>query len=978
LDIAELKRRYCDMRQSQEEAQARHLEDSRERMSPLDRQRFGLQRIELFGFLDSMTEIFGEELPFFIPTAVNLEEGTRIPTVKWGSLHQNNLHGKEETDYLYKLEQAVCGDGGCIQVRLGGCSHNLCVLDVDTDNLVQPLLQANPILHNTLQTFGSKGRSFWFYAEGDYPRKKKRIIRDGTVGRDDPCPCGSGKKFKECCEQVIEFLTDKNLCTIYGTHYKTGQQYQVVNQVMPIRFNLDDLQMPDDCAWEVKPVNNGGWRKTFTGGFHANGGSSTTGKINWSSYDAAREAEPEIVELLVEEYFDANRLEKPDGTVSWSCGNICGDPSQKGKGSFQIDSLGRCTEWADESHCTIMQAITSADRSERYSYRDAFTYLAEQGFNFFMAAPPVPTVVFPDLDKRPQAICYDQDFICDGKNKPAGVYLHSIGEGKKDEPDYPIDIRISSPIKAAAITRTKEKEEFSLLLDFVPKGETEWRKILLSRASLMATKSDEARTQLASAGVVFLSDDWRALHSYLERLDPATRLTQVKMTGWVNKDYQTFILPHMTLGKTTETYFDPGMESVEYGVNGTLQEWKDKVALLAVGNDWLLFGLSVALLGPLLEPLNLMGTGYHLHGDSSMGKTTVLLIGASMWGSPLYLKNWRTTSNGLEITCANRSGTLLVLDEADQATAETIFASLYMIANGRGKGRMQKDITERPSFNWRVCALSSGERTLEAQITENGRTKYKVGQEMRMVPFDPTKGKYGVFDNLHGNSNGAEFSQHLAYETSKFYGNAGVQFIERLIAEGTAGLLPRLKGEQNALEKGLNPSPQESRVARNLAAAALAGELAIEYGIFPFKEGTIRTAVRGIFEGWLPPRVAGAPKNQEHNNIITAIRDFIDKNGQARFAPISAPAQGVKGLIRPRLVLEQAGYLDERDGKPIYLFTPIGLKTAVEKVCDVRRAAKALYDQEALSDTGGEGEIAKLRKIDGKPMKLYHVAYEAL
>jgi uncharacterized protein YecA (UPF0149 family) len=24
-------------------------------------------------------------------------------------------------------------------------------------------------------------------------------LRNGKVGRNDPCPCGSGKKFKRCC-----------------------------------------------------------------------------------------------------------------------------------------------------------------------------------------------------------------------------------------------------------------------------------------------------------------------------------------------------------------------------------------------------------------------------------------------------------------------------------------------------------------------------------------------------------------------------------------------------------------------------------------------------------------------------------------------------------------------------------------------------------------------------------------------------------
>ncbi|EKE21698.1 MAG: hypothetical protein ACD_7C00153G0001, partial [uncultured bacterium] len=34
---------------------------------------------------------------------------------------------------------------------------------------------------------------------GDEAPKQKPIINTNTVGRNDPCPCGSGKKFKKCC-----------------------------------------------------------------------------------------------------------------------------------------------------------------------------------------------------------------------------------------------------------------------------------------------------------------------------------------------------------------------------------------------------------------------------------------------------------------------------------------------------------------------------------------------------------------------------------------------------------------------------------------------------------------------------------------------------------------------------------------------------------------------------------------------------------
>lgn len=38
----------------------------------------------------------------------------------------------------------------------------------------------------------SGAEKLWFYIDGEYPKTVK-------LGRNDPCHCGSGKKFKKCC-----------------------------------------------------------------------------------------------------------------------------------------------------------------------------------------------------------------------------------------------------------------------------------------------------------------------------------------------------------------------------------------------------------------------------------------------------------------------------------------------------------------------------------------------------------------------------------------------------------------------------------------------------------------------------------------------------------------------------------------------------------------------------------------------------------
>jgi len=39
----------------------------------------------------------------------------------------------------------------------------------------------------------------WYYVDGDTPKPQTQRHTGPKVGRNDPCPCGSGKKYKKCC-----------------------------------------------------------------------------------------------------------------------------------------------------------------------------------------------------------------------------------------------------------------------------------------------------------------------------------------------------------------------------------------------------------------------------------------------------------------------------------------------------------------------------------------------------------------------------------------------------------------------------------------------------------------------------------------------------------------------------------------------------------------------------------------------------------
>jgi len=52
--------------------------------------------------------------------------------------------------------------------------------------------------HHEIGKF-KKYRGKWYYDDGELPAPKQVVRETPKIGRNDPCPCGSGKKYKKCC-----------------------------------------------------------------------------------------------------------------------------------------------------------------------------------------------------------------------------------------------------------------------------------------------------------------------------------------------------------------------------------------------------------------------------------------------------------------------------------------------------------------------------------------------------------------------------------------------------------------------------------------------------------------------------------------------------------------------------------------------------------------------------------------------------------
>ena len=55
-----------------------------------------------------------------------------------------------------------------------------------------------PQRHSELSFFRKRDGQ-WYFVDASDPTKQPVVRSQPKIGRNDPCPCGSGKKYKKCC-----------------------------------------------------------------------------------------------------------------------------------------------------------------------------------------------------------------------------------------------------------------------------------------------------------------------------------------------------------------------------------------------------------------------------------------------------------------------------------------------------------------------------------------------------------------------------------------------------------------------------------------------------------------------------------------------------------------------------------------------------------------------------------------------------------
>jgi preprotein translocase subunit SecA len=120
-------------------------------------------------------------------------------------------HGQRDPLIEYKAEAFTMFDKLMVEVKTGIC-HNI-FRSASSLMAFENFLRSAPqqTLHQDTSAFGgttsaaagpaqAKGKASDVVSEAAQQLEKAKPVRTGPkVGRNDPCPCGSGKKYKQCC-----------------------------------------------------------------------------------------------------------------------------------------------------------------------------------------------------------------------------------------------------------------------------------------------------------------------------------------------------------------------------------------------------------------------------------------------------------------------------------------------------------------------------------------------------------------------------------------------------------------------------------------------------------------------------------------------------------------------------------------------------------------------------------------------------------
>lgn len=316
-------------------------------------------------------------------------------------------------------------------------------------------------------------------------------------------------------------------------------------------------------------------------------------------------------------------------------------------------------------------------------------------------------------------------------------------------------------------------------------------------------------------GAPFLNGSMNKLYiEYLEIVESGVEtIINSKRAGWIFIDDKPFYVH-------AQTFSEDGLRlNIQYSgnmpldSNGTAQDATKALNSLIADSPPLQTAVCLGLFSVAVVPLGLDNQFIHVYGDSTTGKTSMLMLAASMHGFPVVNKGivqtFFATKNAFMNALAFNSGVLAPFDEVSAATfLDEKF--IYQVHGGKDKLRMGDTPADDKYFQ--TAVLTTGESSISGSANQNNGAKIRL-LEFCNIPWAKCKEE-------------AEAVKETACEN---YGTLGVAFAQVLMKLND-GIYPLYSECLAEVSGRLDPENRlAQRMANNISGLYFTARIAAEH-----------------------------------------------------------------------------------------------------------------------------------------------------
>lgn len=268
--------------------------------------------------------------------------------------------------------------------------------------------------------------------------------------------------------------------------------------------------------------------------------------------------------------------------------------------------------------------------------------------------------------------------------------------------------------------------------------------------------------------------------------------------------------------------------------HGTWEGWCEIVRRVCAHHPLMMLGIYAAVAAPLLERIGEMGFILDFSGETSIGKTTLARLAASVCGDPEpdtgLVLSWASASMVGPVSAAASLRHLpLILDETKRGRPSDLAACLYDLPAGRERMRGSMDGTLRTPRSWRLVTISTGEAPITGHSPDAG-----ARARVLCLQGQPLSAAWEAVD--------------IADAVAEHHGHLMPRIARAIVSISPARLRERYREERASLG-GRDDGRVAGRLMGHVAVLSLARKIAEHVGCPVAHQDPIALAVRAAQDG---------------------------------------------------------------------------------------------------------------------------------